>query len=726
MSVKLFDASFYRAANSDLQGLSDAQAWSHFQNYGLNEGRAFSPFVDLNFYRASNGDLASFSNRQAYEHLQNYGVREGRKFSPFFDLNFYQRHNGDLTSFNNEQLEEHLRSWGVAEGRRFSPLVDLNLYRSVNGDLASFNNNQALQHLEIYGLSEGRRFSPFVDLNLYAAANPDLAKMGWNNIQLVRHLANSGVAEGRRFSVSFDSNYYRSTYSDLAGSGLSNTQLLEHFEDYGLAEGRASSESFNVKYYLDNNSDLRAFHFNNQQAEQHFEIYGFHEGRLGTLLGQISLPKHPGNTINSPFSFGVINGSRSIREFVGSNNSDDCYCFTLGNISNFSLTLNGLGSNGDVQLLDGNGNTMTTGSYNYGTKDETIGLQLNPGTYYIKVYPNSRVGSVNTNYNLTVSATPTPPSSLVFNSTYGYGLVDAGAAVARAIGQSAFANTAKLGGNNWGDDLVHAPEAWARGFTGQGITVAVIDDGVDINHEDLRGNIWHNPKEIANNRIDDDRNGYEDDINGWNFTLNNNNVMPSGIHGTHVSGLIAARNNGLGVTGVAYNAKIMPIRISDNQDSLIGDLVGAIHYAVDNGARVINMSLSCSYFPELQDALAYAASHNVITVSAAGNYSQPTPTTPASYATQYGISVGAVDKYGTIAKFSNRAGNDSRMRYVVAPGVDIFSTTPDNTYEYHDGTSMATPYVAGVVALMLSANPSLTPTQVRDMIASSAIHTTYI
>ena len=75
MSVNLFDANFYRAANSDLRGLNDTQALSHFQNYGLNEGRSFSPFVDLNFYRASNSDLASFNNRQAYDHLSNNGIR---------------------------------------------------------------------------------------------------------------------------------------------------------------------------------------------------------------------------------------------------------------------------------------------------------------------------------------------------------------------------------------------------------------------------------------------------------------------------------------------------------------------------------------------------------------------------------------------------------------------------------------------------------------------------
>ncbi|MEC4813855.1 MAG: CAP domain-containing protein [Scytonema sp. PMC 1069.18] len=117
MSVNLFDVNFYRSANSDLKGMNDAQALSHFQQHGLNEGRSFSPFVDLSFYRASNSDLANISNQQAYEHLTNFGVREGRRFSPFFDLSFYRQNNTDLASLNNDQLFEHFVTYGLQEGR---------------------------------------------------------------------------------------------------------------------------------------------------------------------------------------------------------------------------------------------------------------------------------------------------------------------------------------------------------------------------------------------------------------------------------------------------------------------------------------------------------------------------------------------------------------------------------------------------------------------------------
>ncbi|MEM9818569.1 MAG: S8 family peptidase, partial [Cyanobacteria bacterium P01_D01_bin.6] len=317
-----------------------------------------------------------------------------------------------------------------------------------------------------------------------------------------------------------------------------------------------------------------------------------------------------------------------------------------------------------------------------------------------------------------------------FSEIYGYGLVNAAAAVAQALSLPTFTDVPDLGGNQWGNDLVNAPEVWAQGFTGQGVTVAVIDSGVDIAHEDLVDNIWTNPGEIAGNGIDDDGNGFIDDINGWNFgNGGNNNVTPgttnpSQDHGTHVAGTIAAMDNDLGITGVAYDADIMPIRMGDASGGYFvntGSLADAIYYAVDNGADVINMSLWWTDSPELGDAMAYAAANGVITVSAAGNATASSPGNPASYATQFGISVGAVDSNRDIAYFSNRAGFDSDMQHVVAPGVDIFSTTPNDTYGFKNGTSMATPHVAGVVALMLSANPDLTHEQVQDIITDSAI-----
>jgi len=291
-----------------------------------------------------------------------------------------------------------------------------------------------------------------------------------------------------------------------------------------------------------------------------------------------------------------------------------------------------------------------------------------------------------------------------YNSTNGYGLVNAGAAVPQAAGQNPYSDVANLGGNNWGLDMINAPEVWANGHTGQGIIVAVIDTGVDTNHEDLRNNIWTNSKEIAGNGIDDDGNGYVDDVHGWNFNDNN--------------------NNGFGVTGVAYNSQIMAVKVLDESGSgSYSAIANGIYYAVDNGAKVINLSLGGdSSSRTLKSAIEYASSKGAIVVMAAGNDGESAPDYPARYANQTGIAVGAVDANKNLTDFSNRSGNTT-MAYVTAPGQSVYSSVPNNQYANYSGTSMATPYVAGVVALMLSANPNLTEAQVRDIITSTAGNT---
>jgi subtilisin len=312
-----------------------------------------------------------------------------------------------------------------------------------------------------------------------------------------------------------------------------------------------------------------------------------------------------------------------------------------------------------------------------------------------------------------------------YNYIDGYGLINAADAVSKAAGQKTFADVPNLGGNNWGADLVKAPEAWAMGYTGKGIVVAVVDTGVDRNHEDLKNNIWTNTKEIADNGIDDDGNGYVDDVNGWNFDGNNNNTLDVAGHGTHVSGTIAGEKNDFGVTGIAYDAYIMPVKVLDDSGSGSYDAIAqGIRYAADNGANVINLSLGGSYPNSvLESALKYASSKGAIVVMAAGNDSGLQPGYPARYADETGIAVGAVDKNNNLASFSNLAGFNP-LTYVTAPGVDVYSTLPDNKYASWSGTSMATPHVAGVVALMLSANPNLTDAQVRQILADTSGNST--
>jgi uncharacterized protein YkwD len=177
MPTNLFDAKFYRSANS-LNGLSDEQAWSHFKNYGLDNGLKFSPLVDLDFYRASNSDLADLNNRQAYEHLVNYGVSQGRKFSSIVDLEFYRESNSDLANFNNEELFDHLKNEGVAEGRTFSQFFDVNYYLAQNPDVAEVfgsNYTEAFNHFVTTGLPNGLAASQYIEMD-YAGNTLDTAR----------------------------------------------------------------------------------------------------------------------------------------------------------------------------------------------------------------------------------------------------------------------------------------------------------------------------------------------------------------------------------------------------------------------------------------------------------------------------------------------------------------------------------------------------------------------
>jgi uncharacterized protein YkwD len=386
MSVNLFDVNFYRSANSGLNGMNDAQALSHFQNSGLNNGLPFSPFVDLSFYRASNSDLAHFSNQQAYEHLSNVGVLEGRRFSPFFDLSFYRRNNADLASFNNEQLFDHLRNSGV---------------------------------------SEGRQFSQFFDVNFYLADNPDLAQaFAGNRLSAFQHFQNNGLSEGRRFSVAFDVNYYRNAHSDLAAANLSNKQLLEHFEISGLNEGRVSAESFNVKHYLSNNSDLTAAGFNYSRAYDHFVSFGLQEGRNASSYMSSD---YAGNTLNTARNVALDSKTVIYRESVGDTDTHDYYRISLGSQSaNFKLVLNGLNANADIEVFSNNGQEIARSTVGGSATESLSFSNLLAGIYYLRVYQG--VSGSNTNYNLTLSATPastlSQPASTVSNSSFIQRIVD--------------------------------------------------------------------------------------------------------------------------------------------------------------------------------------------------------------------------------------------------------------------------------------------------------------
>ncbi len=319
-------------------------------------------------------------------------------------------------------------------------------------------------------------------------------------------------------------------------------------------------------------------------------------------------------------------------------------------------------------------------------------------------------------------ADPMLPAAVapIFNPFYGYGVVDAAAAVAFAVSYGIpFADVPNIGGVIWGLDRINAPEVWAQGYTGQDVIVAVIDTGVDYTHPDLDDNIWTNPGEIYDG-IDNDGNGFVDDVLGWDFVNWDNNPMDDTGHGTHVAGTIAAENNGFGITGVAYNAKIMSIKVLGSNGGTYNDVAAGIFYAVNNGARVINLSLGGAFSSRIVTAaVRYATENGVVVVMASGNEGRSQPSFPANLASNWGIAVGAVDSSNRLARFSNRAGVNP-LDFVIAPGVRIWSTTPNATYSAYSGTSMATPHVAGVAALMLSANPFLTSGEVETILVQTA------
>ena len=277
-------------------------------------------------------------------------------------------------------------------------------------------------------------------------------------------------------------------------------------------------------------------------------------------------------------------------------------------------------------------------------------------------------------------------------------------------------------------------KAWDLNQGFSGVLIAVIDTGVDYNHEDLAANIWQNPGEIPGNGIDDDQNGYIDDIIGWDFVdarsgaegedfVNpDNDPMDSHGHGTHVAGIAAAvGNNGLGIAGVAWNSKIMPLRAG--YETINGSMMvasrhaaRAIIYAADNGAHIINLSFAGKHKSILVErAIAYAAKSGVLVCAAGGNNNSSAPFYPAAFDNTAIISVGSVDRYGKKA-FSSNYGD---WMDVSAPGVAIYSTYPNNQYRYMSGTSMATPFVSGIAALIWSVNPNPTNLQVKDIILNS-------
>jgi Subtilase family/Fervidolysin N-terminal prodomain len=263
------------------------------------------------------------------------------------------------------------------------------------------------------------------------------------------------------------------------------------------------------------------------------------------------------------------------------------------------------------------------------------------------------------------------------------------------------------------DADIDAPEAWATTTGSSEVVVAVIDTGVDVSHPDLAANIWVNPGEdctgCRTNGLDDDGNGYVDDWRGWDFVNGDNNPSDDHGHGTHVAGTIAAAgDNGIGVAGVTWSSRIMPLKfLSASGSGTTADAISAILYANAKDVPILNNSWGGEDFSQaLLDAVRQTDASGALFIAAAGNSFTNTdlePNYPSGFDVPNVVSVGATDAADRKAWFSNYGVSTVD---VSAPGLNIVSTWPGGAYRSQDGTSMAAPHVAGAAALAKSAFPT--------------------
>lgn len=272
----------------------------------------------------------------------------------------------------------------------------------------------------------------------------------------------------------------------------------------------------------------------------------------------------------------------------------------------------------------------------------------------------------------------------------------------------------------WSLFQVNASQAWDISTGSSSVTVAIVDDAVEITHDDLSGVTWTNTGEIPGNGIDDDNNGYIDDVNGYDVANDDNNPNPdapisSYDHGTHVAGIAgAATDNSTGIASIGHNVSLIPVKSTNSATAVTHGYEGII-YAVSVGADVINMSWGGSgSSTTAQNIITYANDQGSLLIAAAGNDNVSNVFYPAGYSevmavasTTFGDSKSSFSNYGSWIDIS-------------APGSAIYSTIPGNSYGTKQGTSMASPMVAGMAGLMLSLNPSLSPDDIKACILSSA------
>lgn len=294
-------------------------------------------------------------------------------------------------------------------------------------------------------------------------------------------------------------------------------------------------------------------------------------------------------------------------------------------------------------------------------------------------------------------------------------------------------NTGQTGGQVDAD--IDAPEAWDIETGSPAVVIAIVDSGADLDHEDLQANIWVNPGETPGNAVDDDGNGFVDDVNGWDFCNSTSFLLPCAQpgdndpndaigHGTHVTGIAGAvGNNGKGVSGVSWQASLMPLKVFDQfSNTTLASVANGIDYAAANGAHIINLSLGnpnqaapCASMQAIVTAIKNATSQGMLVVAASGNASKNFVGCPA--ALDEVIAVAATTPQDTRWTGSNFGIHLD----VSAPGVSIYSTSfnPALKYQLLTGTSMASPHVAGLAGLLWAYDPALSDKDVRTIIEAT-------
>lgn len=488
----------------------------------------------------------------------------------------------------------------------------------------------------------------------------------------------------------FDENSYLARYEDVADALFDGaiSSAIDHFESFGKGEKRRPSAFYDESFYLAGNLDVANALEDGiwESGIEHFLEHGQFEGR-------------------DPIT--DFSGSRYLAQ-----NPDVAAAVESGEMTAYDHFLT------------------------FGINEERLGA---PGilSYTDPMTDRDVTGLI-----------PVANTEL-FQQELGFGLVDAAEAVSRAVAQSISLpavpelvslqpeGSEEFLNDFFGLNLVDAPAVWEQGFTGKGVTVAVLDTGMDLNHPEFAGRIVPGFDFVDGN----------DDPS---FNPGEHPLQSDFRHGTHVAGLIAASRTDAGVIGVAHESNIMPLRVigfrENGEEPTVQETNSAIaqgiRYAVDNGADIINLSLALASEqgpglepdPGVEEALRYAKEQGVVTIMAAGNKLDDDLTEylyPARYAEiGLGVAVGAIDENKEIWGGSLPASAGSTGNFLVAPGVGKLSTVPqgfgdafideEETLDIQDGTSQAAPVVAGVAALMLEANPNLTPDQVYNILSGTA------